>query len=101
MQTPPNDERGEKRDREEVTPPTGSSQQPEAKRPRIDPETEEGDISEERAESHNKERQTSQQTATSSFQLEQAQQHTTEVSSSRQQGKKPAVVKEGFIEIKA
>ena len=46
LQTPLNDERGKKRDREEVTPPTGSSQQPEAKRPRIDPETEEGDISE-------------------------------------------------------
>ena len=70
LQTPLNEERGEKRDREEVTPPSGSTQQPEAKRPRIDPETEEEDISEERAESQNRERQSSQQIATSSFQVE-------------------------------
>ena len=59
LQTPLNEERGKKRDREEVTPPSGSTQQPEAKRPIIDPETEEEDISEERAESQNRERQSS------------------------------------------
>jgi len=100
LQTPLNNERGKKRDREEITPPTGSVQQPETKRPRTDPEAE-GEISEELEGSQNRERQESQQTTTSSAHPEHPQQHTVEVSSSKQQGQKPATVKEGFIEIKA
>ena len=41
LQTPLNEERGKKRDREETTPPSGSIQQPEAKRQRVDPQVEE------------------------------------------------------------
>jgi len=101
LQTPLNEERGKKRDREETTPPSGSTQQPEAKRQRIDPQAEEEHISEERRQSQSKEGESSQQTATSSFQQEQAMQQSTEVSSSRQQGKQPAGIKGAFMEIKA
>jgi len=100
LQTPLNSERGKKRDREEITPPAGSVQQPEAKRPRTDPEAE-IEIIEEMEGSQNREGQVSQQTTTSSVHPELPQQHTVEVSSSKQQGQKPATVKEGFIEIKA
>jgi len=41
LQTPANEERGKKRDREETTPTSGSPQQPEAKRQRVDPPVEE------------------------------------------------------------
>ncbi len=51
FQTPLNEERGRKRDREEPTPPSVSTQQAEAKRQRIDPEAEEEHISEERRQS--------------------------------------------------
>ena len=56
-------------DREETTPPSGSIQQLEAKRQRFDPQVEE-EISEEVIESPRRERETSQQTPTSSFQQE-------------------------------
>jgi hypothetical protein len=98
LQTPLNTERGKKRDREEVTPPAGSVQQPEAKRPRTDPEAE-GEISEELESSQNRERQASRPTTNSTINPE--QQRTVEVSSSRQQVQKPPSVKEGFMEIKA
>lgn len=48
-----------------------------------------------------REKETSQQTTTSSFQQEQGRQHSTEVSSSRQQSKQPYGFKGTFMEIKA
>ena len=56
LQTPLNEERGKKRDREETTPPSGSAQQPEAKRQRIDPQVEE-EISEEIIENPRREKE--------------------------------------------
>lgn len=84
LQTPANEERGKKRDREETTPASGSTQQPEAKRQRVDPHVEE-EISEEVLESMSREREISQQTPTSSSQKEKERQHGMEVSSSTQQ----------------
>jgi len=82
LQTPLNEERSKKRDREETTPTSGSTEPPQAKRQRIDPQIEE-EISEEVIESPRMERETSQQTLTSSFQQEKERQHGMEVSSSR------------------
>lgn len=100
LQTPVNEERGKKRDREETTPASGSTQQPEAKRQRVDPQVEE-EISEEVLESPRRERETSQQTPTSSFQQEQERQHSMEVFSSTQQSKQPPGIKATLMEIKA
>jgi len=41
LQTPLNEERSKKQDKEETTPASGSTQQPQAKRQRIDPQVEE------------------------------------------------------------
>jgi len=100
LQTPANEERGRKRDWEDSTPASGSTQQPEAKRQRVDPPAEE-EISEESLESPRRDRETSQQTPTSSFQQEQERQHGMEVSSSTQQRKRPPGIKATFMEIKA
>lgn len=100
METPVNEERGKKRDREETTPASGSTQQPESKRQRVDPQVEE-EISEEVLESPRRQRETSQQKPTSSFQQEQERQHGMEVSSSRQQSKQPLGIKATFMEIEA
>lgn len=100
LQTHANEERGKKRDREETTPASGSTHQPEAKRQRVDPPVEE-EISEEVLESPRRDRETSQQTPTSSFQQEQERQHGMEVSSSTQQRKRPPGIKATFMEIKA
>ena len=79
LQTPVNEERGKKRDREEFTPASGSTQQPGGKRQRVDPpfeeEASEGIIESPRGEA-------SQHTPTSSFQQEKDKQHAMEVSSS-------------------
>ena len=100
MQTPAQEERGTKRDREESTPASGSSQQPQAKRKRADsPEVE--DITEEILDSSRKDREGSQHTGTSSFQQEQGLQLGLEVSSSSQQSKKPKSTKASFKQIKA
>ena len=100
LQTPAHEERGKKRDREESTPASGSTQQTEAKRQKVDsPVIEE--ISEEILESPRKEKEDIQQTATSSFQQEKERQHGMEVSSSTQQSKKPSSTKATFNEIKA
>jgi len=100
LQTPANEERGRKRDREDSTPASGSKQQPKAKRQRVDPPVKE-EISEEVLESPRRDRETSQQTPTSSFQQEQERQHGMEVSSSTQQSKRPPGIKATFMEIKA
>ena len=100
LQTLAHEERGKKRDREESTPTTGSTQQPEAKRHKVDsPVIEE--ISEEVQGSPRKDKEGSQQTATGSFQQEQEGQHGMEVSSLVQQSKKPSSTKASFKEIKA
>ena len=100
MQTPTQEDRGTKRDREESTPASGSSQQPQTKRPRADsPEVE--DITKEVLDSSRKDREGSQHTGTSSFQQEQGLQLGLEVSSSSQQSKKPKSTKASFKQIKA
>ena len=71
LQTPAHEERGTKRQREESTPLSGSSHQPEAKRQRADsPEVE--DITEDVLNDTAKDREGSQHTGTSSFQQEQS-----------------------------
>lgn len=100
LQTPLNEERSKKWDREETTPASGSTKQPEAKRQRVDPQTEE-EISEEITGSPRKERETSQQTSTSSHRQEMERQHGMEVSSSRQQSGQQSGIKGTFMEIKA
>ena len=100
LQTPAHEERGTKRDREESTPFSGSSHQPEVKRQRADsPEVE--DITEDVLDSARKDREGSQHTGTSSFQQEQTLQLGLEVSSSSQQTKKPKSTKASFKQIKA
>lgn len=81
LQTPLNEERSRKRDREDSTLASGSTQQPESKRQKVDPPVEE-EVSEEVVESSR--RETRQHTPTSSFQQEQDKQHGMEVSSSTQ-----------------
>jgi len=100
LQTPLNEERSKKRDREETTPISGSIEPPQAKRQRIDPQVEEA-ISEEVMDSPRREREVSQRTPTSSFHQEQERQHGMEVSSSGQQSKQPPSIKGMFVEIKA
>jgi len=100
LQTPLNGERSKKRDREETTPTSGSAEHPEARRQRVNPQIEE-EISEEVIESPRRERETSQQTPTSSFHQEQDRKHGMEVSSSRQKSKQPPGIKGTFMEIKA
>jgi len=100
LQTPPNEERSKKRDREETTPTSGSTEQPEAKRQRVDPLPKE-EIIEKITESPREERATSQQTSTSSHRQEMERQHGMEVSSSRSQSKKRSDIKQTFMEIKA
>jgi hypothetical protein len=100
LQTPAHEERGTKRQREESTPLSGSSHQPEAKRQRADsPEVE--DITEDVLNDTAKDREGSQHTGTSSFQQEQNLQLGLEVSSSSQQSQKLKGVKATFKEIKA
>jgi len=79
LETPLNEERSKKRDWEETTPTSGSTDPPQAKRQRIDPQVEE-ETSEEIMDSPRREREVSQQTPTSSFQQEQERQHGMEVS---------------------
>ena len=95
LQTPANEERGRKRDREDSTPASGSTQQPEAKRQRVDSPFEE-EVNEEVLGNPRRDREGSQQTPTSSFQQEQDRQHGMEVSSSTQQSKRPANIKATF-----
>lgn len=100
MQTPTQEYRGTKRAREESTPASGSSQQPQTKRQRADsPEVE--DITEEFLDSSRKNREGSQRTGTSSFQQEQGLQLGLEVSSPSQQSKKPKGTKDFFKQIKS
>ena len=77
-----------------------STQQPQAKRQRIDPQVEE-EICEEIIQIPTKEREISQQTSTSSHRQEIERQHGTKVSSSGQQGAQPSGIKGTFMEIKA
>lgn len=100
LQTSAHEGRGRKRDREDSTPASGSTHQPESKRQRVDSPFEE-EISEEILESQRRDREGSQKTPTSSFQQELDRQHAMEVSSSTQQSKRPASVKASFKEIKA
>ena len=99
LQTPAHEERGVKRQREDSTPLSGPSGQPEAKRQRADsPEVE--DITDDVLDIE-KDKESSLQTGTSSFQQEQNLQVSLEVASQSQQSKKPKSTKASFIEIKA
>ena len=100
LQTPAHEERGIKREREESTPLSGSSHQPEAKRQRADSPGVE-DITEDVLNSTAKDRESSQHTGTSSFQQEQTLQVSLEVASQSQQSKKPKSTKASFKQIKA
>jgi len=97
LQTPAHEDRGRKHDREDSTPASGSTQQPESKRKNVDSPFEE-EISEEIPESPRRDREGSQPTPTSSFQQDLDRQQAMEVSSST--SKKPASVKASFKEIK-
>ena len=70
LQTPAHEERGRKRDRDDSTLASGSTQQLEAKRQKVDSPMEE-EVSEEILGSPRRDREESKQTATSSFQQEQ------------------------------
>ena len=98
LQTPVNEERGKKRDPDDLTPASESVQQPRSKKQRGDSLIE-GEVSEEVIESPRG--GASQHTPTSSFQQEQDKQHGMQVFSSTQRGKKPASDKASFKEIKA
>lgn len=98
LQTPAHEERGRKRDREDSTPASGSKQQPESKRKKVDSPFEE-EISEEILGSPRRDREESQLTPTNSFKQEQDKQHALEVSSSTQRSKKPTSIKASFKEI--
>ena len=67
LQTPAHEERGRKRDREDSTPASGSTQQPEVKRQRVDYPFEE-EVNEEILGSPRRDREGSQKTPTRSFQ---------------------------------
>jgi len=105
LQTPLNEEKGKKRDREETTPISGPAEQPGAKRKRLNPLSEE-EIIEETIESLRGERATSPQTSpvidisTSSHRQELERQHSVEVSSTRPLSKQTSDVKRTFTEIK-
>lgn len=88
LQTPLNEEKGKKRDKEEATPISGPVEQQGAKRQRLNPLSEE-EIIEEIIESLRGERETNPQTSpvidtsTSSDRQELERQHSVEVSSTR------------------
>lgn len=106
LQTPLNEERSKKRDREDPTPISGPAEQPGAKRQRLNPLSED-EIIEETTDSLRGERVTSQQTSlvietsTSSHRQELERQHSVEVSSTRPLGKQPSDIKRTFTKIKA
>ena len=97
LQTPAHEERTRKRDRQEQTPPTTSTDQQGEKRKRLNPFSEE----------EMPERPTdtmlppSIETSASSLQQEQELQQGTEVSSSRQRTKAESSIKKQFTDIKA
>lgn len=88
MQTPLNEERGKKRDRETTTPTSGPMEQPGTKRQRLNPLSEE-EMMKETIDNHIEERAVSQQTSPlgetslSSQRQELEIQHSVEVSSTR------------------
>lgn len=97
LQTPANEERAKKRDRQEETPPGTSTDQPGEKRRRLNP------FSEEEMPEGPTEQPVppSMETSASSFQQEQERQQGVEVTSSRQQGRQNSDIKKVFTDIKA
>ena len=106
MQTPLNEERNKKRDRETTTPINGPTEKPGAKRQRLNPLSEE-EIIEETTESLREERAVSQktppfgETSPSSQRQELERQHSVEVSSTRPQSKQALEIIKTFTKIKA
>lgn len=106
MQTPLNEEKGRKREREEDTPISGPAEQQEAKRKRVDPLPEE-EVIEEIIESPRSERAASllislgTESPTSSHGQQFGKQPIMEISSARPQGKQSSDIKRPFMEIKA
>lgn len=92
LQTPPNEERSKKRDREEATSISGPTEQPGVKRQRLNPLSEE-EVIKEMTDSPRGERVVSQQTSpvieisASSHRQELERQHSVEVSSTKPQRK--------------
>jgi len=97
LQTPANEERIKKRDRQEETPLTASTDQPGEKRQRLNPFSEE-EMPERPSGSMIP---PSIETSASSFQQEQERQQGAEVSSSRQQTRTKPSTKKQFTNIKA
>lgn len=105
LQTPINEEINKNRDRETTTPISGPTQDPGAKRQRLNPLSEE-EIIEETVDNQREER-ASQQTFTvrgtsaSSQMQELERQRSTKVSSLKPQSKQTSDIKKTFIEIKS
>jgi len=106
LQTPLNEEKGRKRDREEDTPVSGPAEQPETKRQRVDPLPEE-EVIEEIIESPRSERLASPlisletESPTTSHGQKTGKQPIMEISSARPQSKQSLDIKRPFMEIKA
>ena len=106
LQTPLNEERAKKRDRQEDTPIGGSAEQQGEKRHRLNPYSEE-ELAEEMTGNLRGEETTEQsappilETSTSSYQQERERRHVVEVTSTRQQSKQGSNIKKAFIGIKA
>ena len=106
LQTPLNEERGKKRDRQEDTLIGGSEEQPGEKRQILNPLSEEQFIKE-TTDSLREERVISQdtspitETSASSHRQEIGRQHSVEFSSARPQSRQGSDIKKTFIEIKA
>ena len=106
LQTPLNEERGRKRDKETTTPASRPMEQPGTKRQRLNPLSEE-EMMKETIDSHREERAVSQETSPmgetslSSQRQELEKQHSAEVSSTRPQSKHASYIKNTFTEIKS
>lgn len=106
LQTPLNEERNKKRDRETTTPASGPTGQPGTKRQRLNPLSEE-EIGEETTDGQRDERVVSQQTfplggtSISSQRQELERQHSAEVSSLGPLSKEALDIKKTFTKIKS
>jgi len=106
LQTPINEERGKKRERQEDTPISGSAEQPGEKRQRLNPLSEEefiqetiGNLREEIVVSQDTSPVT--EISASSHRQEIGRQHSVEFSSTRPQSKQSSNIKRAFTQIKA
>ena len=97
LQTPLNEERAKKRDRQEETPAGVSAEQQGEKGQILNPYTKEELLE----ETTGQQAPSVLETSTSSFQQEQERQHGVEVTPTRKQSKQGSNIKKAFTEIKA